>query len=85
MKNNKKIPIADAKNVGEKHGYSQVIIVAWDKETGIESVTTWGKTLSDCDQAAVGGNFVKKALGWPNELTQAKPARVRAKERKEGK
>ena len=82
QKTGKKIPITDAKKIGEERGYSQVIIVAWDSETGTQSVTTWGKTLADCDNAAQGGNFVKKALGWPNEMTQAKPARVRAKERK---
>ena len=28
------------------------------------------------DLAALGGNFVKKALGWPNKLTQAESKRV---------
>lgn len=81
-KTGKRIPIADATKIGEQYGYSQVIIVAWDSKTDTTSVTTWGKTLNDCSNAAEGGNFVKKALGWPNEMTQAKPARVRAKERK---
>lgn len=30
MKTGKRIPIKDAKEIGNKYGYSQVIIVAWD-------------------------------------------------------
>lgn len=75
IKTGKRIPIKDAKEIGNKHGYSQVIIVAWDGDTGIESVCTWGKTLQDCKQAADGGNFVKRALGWPLERCNDKPAR----------
>jgi hypothetical protein len=81
-KTGKRIPISDAKRIGVAHGYSQVVIVAFDNVTGTQHVTTWGTTLEQCDQAAQGGNFVKKALGWPDELTNAKAARVKAKERK---
>lgn len=77
----KRIPINAAKDIGENYAYSQVIIVAWDKDTGTTHVTTWGKSLSDCEQAAIGGNFVKKALGWPNHLTEAKPARVKRRDK----
>ncbi len=78
-KTGKRIPITDVKAIGLKNGYSQVIVMAWDKNTGITSVATWGDTLSDCEQAAVGGNFIKKALGWPDEMCQDKPARVKKK------
>ena len=71
----KRIPISDAKAIGEKYGYNQVIVAAWDKNTGTTSVCTWGKDLKDCDEAAQGGNFVKKALGWPDELCHEKPDR----------
>lgn len=79
-KTGKRIPITDAKKIGQNHGYSQVIIVAWDDVTGTTSVCTWGSTLKQCDQAAQGGNFVKKALGWPDDKCQDKPARVKNKE-----
>ena len=82
METGQRIPIADAKKIGTSHGYDQVIIVAWDKNTGITSVTTWGSTLEQCAQAAEGGNFVKKAMGWPLEECQAKPARVKRAEKK---
>jgi hypothetical protein len=78
-KTGKRIPISDAKSIGDKNGYSQVIIVAWDNETGTTSVCTWGKTLKDCEQAAIGGNFVKKALGWPDEMCKEKPSRLKNK------
>lgn len=77
----KRIPIQRAKDIGNDLGYDQVIIVAWDKNTGTTSVTTWGSTLEQCAGAAEGGNFVKKALGWPEDQCQAKPARVKRKEK----
>ena len=80
MSTGKRIPIQAAKNIGQEFGYTQVIITAFDKETGITSVATWGKSQSDCEQAAVGGNFVKKALGWPPEKCNDKPARQIRKE-----
>jgi hypothetical protein len=82
MSTGKRIPISSAQNIGKSFGYTQVIITAFDKETGITNVTTWGKSQSDCEQAAVGGNFVKKALGWPPEKCKDKPARQIRKEKK---
>lgn len=79
----KRIPIQRAKDIGKDLEYDQVIIVAWSKKTGITSVTTWGSTLEQCEQAAEGGNFVKKALGWPPEQCQDKPTRVKRKEKVE--
>jgi hypothetical protein len=53
----------------------QVIIVAWDGER--THVVTYGKSVEDCDQAALGGDKIKKALGWPEALMNALPSRVR--------
>ncbi|MBA7590573.1 hypothetical protein ES708_32700 [subsurface metagenome] len=36
-KTSKRIPISDAKAIGEKHGYSQVIVVAWNEEENNEN------------------------------------------------
>jgi hypothetical protein len=74
----KRIPIADAKALAAKHALKQVIILAWDGET--THVVTYGVTLADCAQAAEGGNRMKRVMGWPEELCQAKPARVRRAE-----
>ena len=76
-----RIPIKVAKDIAKKYDQQQVILVTWDK--GTTHVVTYGKTLTDCEQAAQGGNFVKKALGWPDELCQTKPARVKRKEKGE--
>lgn len=73
------IPIVRAKEIADKYNQSQVIIVTFSKETGLTTVVTYGKTLEDCNQAAVGGNFVKKALGWPLDKCNAQPARVKRK------
>ena len=76
-KTGKRIPIKAAKELGKSLGYNQVIIVAWDGETSTTSVCTWGKSLNDCDEAAKGGNFIKKALGWPEDKCNDKPARLK--------
>ncbi len=80
-KTGKRIPISDAKRIGKERGYSQVIIVTHDKNTGIESVCTWGENQQDCEMAAEGGNFVKKALGWPDKNCKSKPRRQTKKEK----
>lgn len=74
MIKSKRIPVSAAAEIGKKFNKDQVIVVAWDLETGETWVTTWGSNKVQCVQAAEGGNFVKKALGWPNELTQTKSA-----------
>jgi hypothetical protein len=60
----KGIPIRAAKEIAEKYSVKQVILVTWDGES--ECVTTYGKTVEECEQAAIGGNRIKKALGWPD-------------------
>jgi hypothetical protein len=78
-----RVPIAAAKRLAEAYGQSQVIIVTWDKHRGVQQVATYGVSLTDSTQAAQGGNRVKVALGWPESLCAAEPARVkRARVRK---
>lgn len=77
----KRIPIQVAKDIAEKYGQAQVIIVTWDAKEGLTHVVTYGQTLTDCDQAAKGGNLVKRALGWPESQCQAEPTRVRRRRR----
>lgn len=81
-KTGKRIPIKSAKDIAENYGYSQVIITAWDKTRNRYCVTTYGKTLEDCEQAAIGGNVIKKQIGYPDELCNTKPARIKRKEAK---
>lgn len=73
----KKIPISAAKLIANKYDKNQVIIVTWDAKHGKTHVTTYGKSITECEQAAQGGNLVKKALGWPDELCHAKPTRLK--------
>lgn len=68
------VPFEDAKAIAETRDCSQVIVVAWD---GVHThVATYGKSIEDSDQAAMGGDLVKKALGWPETLMGALPSRV---------
>ena len=73
-----KIPISRAKDIGKDLNYQQVIIVAWNKN-GTTHITTWGKTDQDSEQAAMGGEFIKKSLGWPDSLisTGSVPERIK--------
>lgn len=70
------IPISAAKEIGKRYGKQQVIVVAWDAFHGKEHVTTWGEDAEACRQAAAGGNRVKRALGWPEALCDAKSKSV---------
>lgn len=77
----KRIPIKAASDLAKKHGLKQVILVAMDTD-GREHVVTYGSNKVDCAQAAQGGNFVKKALGWPEDKCGDLPARIKLLEKK---
>lgn len=51
----KRIPIATAKLVAEKHDLSQVLLIGWDGER--VHVVTYGKTPADCKAAAKAQDF----------------------------
>src|ERR1017187_5291804 len=65
----KRIPIKAAKEIAEKYGYDQVVIIARkvgeDPEPHGEHVTTYGRTKEHCAVAAQIGNFLTtKVMGW---------------------
>ncbi len=82
MEKPKKIPIKTAKEIAQL-GYDEVIIVGCNYETGIQHVTTYGKSIVACENAAVGGNTIKHLLDWPIEQCNAKPARQVKREKYE--
>ena len=68
----KKIPIAAAKEIANKYGFDQVVIVARKVDTddtkGGEAVTTYGANKAHCEVAKHIGNFLKyKVMGWAQE------------------
>jgi len=71
----KNIPISAARSFAETHVLRQVIICAWDGKN--THVVTYGKSIEDCDQAALGGDKIKAALGWPEDVNCV-PSRVKA-------
>lgn len=76
MKTGKRIPINVAKQIANDYGYTQVIIHAYDGESsGVQCVATYGKTVDDCNNAAKGGNYIKKLLGWSPDLCNTLPRR----------
>lgn len=73
----KRVPIAAAKAFADKYDKDQVIVLCFSKVDGKTWVTTYGKTVEDCKQAAEGGNRLKAAMGWPPEECKATPARAK--------
>jgi len=71
----KRVPIKAAKDVAHKYGLSQVVVVGWDGK--LTHVVTYGTTLEQCEQAAIGGNKIKRWLGFPEQMCDAMPARVK--------
>lgn len=63
----KKIPISAAREIAEKYGYNQVVIIA--RAVGVcEHVTTYGSDKANCDIAARIGDFLKfKIMKWETE------------------
>ena len=79
----KRLPIKMAKDVAEKYDQDQVIILSFNKKTGVTSVVTYGKTKEDCVQAAQGGNKIKRdILKWPEDKCLDVPSRSKWKWKK---
>lgn len=75
----KRIPIKAAIDFGKKFDKDQVIIVCYDKKTDSTWVTTWGKSIKDCELAAMSGNNIKKMMDWPDELCHETPSHLKRK------
>lgn len=75
----KRITISAAKHIADEFDKDQVIILAFSKKDGKTWVTTYGRTVQDCQQAADGGNRLKRVMGWPEELCNAMPSRAMCK------
>lgn len=71
----KDIPPEQLERFARDQGLSQAILVGWSPD-GTTHVVTWGDSLTDSAQAAQGGNFVKKAVGFPECLCMALSPRV---------
>ena len=72
------IPVDAARRIAEEYAQDQVVICAFENATGLVHVVTYGKRIEDSENAAKGGDFVKKALGWPDRLCNSTPPRVQA-------
>lgn len=75
----RRIPIAAARALASEQGLTQVILAAWDGRR--THIVTYGVSVTDCDQAALGGEKIKAALGWP-AAANVLPSRVAALQRR---
>jgi hypothetical protein len=76
----KRIPIAAARDLATQYDLRQVVLMAWDGK--LTHVVTYGRTVVECDQAAQGGDLMKKAMGWPEKHLGQLPSRVKALQRR---
>ena len=67
------ITINMAKDISEKSGYDEVVIFGYNPKSGKQHITTYGVTIEQCKDAAKAGNYLKKALNWPEELCHTEP------------
>ena len=63
----KDIPISEAEKFCNDYQKDQVIILAWDRNSGDTWVTTYGKSDEDSAMAAQGANMVKDFLDLKRE------------------
>lgn len=70
-KKSKRIPITAAKNMATHFKKDQIIIFGWDRANGITTITTYGATKEDCQQAAEGGNRIAEFLGLMTPQVEA--------------
>lgn len=63
----KDVPFEAAKDFCDKYEKDQVIILSWDRETGDQWVTTYGKSDEDSAMACHGGNAIKDFLQLKRE------------------
>jgi len=61
---NKKILISAAKEISKKYEYPEVIIFAYDPETGIQHMTAYGNTKKRRKEVASIAEAIQKILGW---------------------
>jgi hypothetical protein len=66
------IPINTVKQIRESLGMTHLVIIARDKN-GTSYVASHGDTWEDAKNAAYTANFIKRSLGWPDNLCQAEP------------
>lgn len=77
MSKRQRMPIKAAKDVADLYGQDQVILLSFDKETGLTHVVTYGRTIADCEQAAMGGNRIKEFLRFDASKCQDRPRRLK--------
>jgi hypothetical protein len=77
----KRLPIKAAKDIAEKYNQNQVLLVTWDAADGRVHTVTYGRTIVDCEQAAIGMNKFRQYLG----IAPALPARIKHREKNESK
>ena len=75
----KQIPIKALREFANTYGLDQVVVIARNNETDTDYVATYGKTIKDCELAAISGNNQKRHMGWPESLCHATPSRLKKK------
>jgi hypothetical protein len=70
------ITIDMAKQISVKTDYQEIVIFGYNPINGNQIVVTYGRSKEQSEDAARAGNYLKKSLGWADELCHAKPKRT---------
>ena len=73
----KPITIKMTKDFAKSNDKDMAIIVCWDRATNTTWVSSWGKTIEQCESAAKMANNIRRACGFPEEKCHETPARVK--------
>lgn len=73
----KRLPILALKKLAKEYGLRQVIVIAQNADDTTVHVATYGRSIEDCKLAAESGNHLKRHMGWPDDLCNEVPARLR--------
>lgn len=72
------VPWQALEQFAREHGAGQAILVAWKDGAGY-CVVTWGESELESARAADGGNWIKRCLGYPDEMCSAVPKKLDAR------
>jgi hypothetical protein len=65
-----------AKVLAEEYGQTQVMIVTWSEQEKLTYTVSYGVSHRDSEEAAIGMEFIRRALGYSPEERNLLPPRV---------
>ena len=71
----KELKISDAKLISESSGFDEIVIFGYNSISDKQMIVTYGRTKTQCVDAASSGNYIKKCLGWDTSKCNTYPSK----------